>query len=568
ASAIVYIMPTDESMVNRSPLIVFGEVRSAGPGERRGRPATNYVLDVEEVLKGAVGGATLIVQQPGGVDDDGVASWIMGLPMLAEGDRVLLFLRPEEEEVHRVVEYALGMFWEVDAVGRRLLLREPSLEGRAPPAGEPALEPEESRPPREAGSFRRWVADRAAGLERPADYFAAEPPNEPVALVSPYRVLRIPDGQEGCHAANVGLPLRWREFDRDENIGFIVHAGGQPGVPGGGLRQVRDGMRVWNDDPRSRVGLTVLRETSNLLRSSQRDGMLSIMYEDPHDEIEGRLGDDGESGGTLAVARALSAHCDSHRIPGSGEEAVALTETGIVTQDGLGDHLRSGAVANPANYFERIIAHELGHAIGIGHPCELAEADCDDSHPHRGALMYPTTAAADGSRARLRADDRAAVRYLYPGSGGDTPQPPPAPDPDPAPEPPPSNDRCTLTDGTVFDCHTTADGHRYGVQYFHQGGWKWAETGVQSGDSAVFHFFGPDNLEVFAKVLNGCAIDGSFWVYASGLTDLPIRLQIWQSRGAPYTFPIPDGAVLRPNNGGRLYWCGAARGAALRRSGR
>ncbi|MCY3932818.1 MAG: hypothetical protein OXH70_14005 [Acidobacteria bacterium] len=561
ASAIVYIMPTDESMVNRSPLIVFGEVRSAGPGERRGRPATNYVLDVEEVLKGAVGGATIIVQQPGGVDDNGVASWIMGLPMLAKDDRVLLFLRPEEQGVHRVVEYALGMFWEVDAGGRRLLLREPSLEGEA---GVPTLEPEESRPPREADSFRRWVADRAAGLERPADYFAAEPPNGPVALVSPYRVWRVPDGQEGCLAGLEGLPLRWREFDRDESLGFVVHAGGQPGVPGGGLRQVRAGMRIWNDDARSRVALAVLGETSDLLRFSQRDGTLSIMFEDPHDEIEGRLGDDG---GTLAVTRALAAHCDPHRIPGGGEEAVALSETGIVTQDGLGDRLRSGEVANPGNYFERIIAHELGHAIAIGHPCEIEEADCDDSHPHRGALMYPTADSDDGSRARLHGDDRAAVRYLYPSGGGGTPQPPPDPDPDPDP-PPPSNDRCTLTDGTMFDCHTTADGHRYGVQYFHQGGWRWAEIGVQSGDSAVFHFFGPDNLEVFAKVLNGCAIDGSFWVYASGLTDLPIRLQVWQSGDGAYTLPIPDGAVLRPNNGGRLYWCGATRGAALRRSRR
>ncbi len=182
AAAIVYVIPTAESMVDRSPLIVFGEVPSAEPGERRGRPATNYLLDVEEVLKGAVGGATLIVQQPGGVDDDGVASWIMGLPMLAEGDRVLLFLREREEYAHDVAEYALGMFWEVAVGGCRLLLREPSLEGQTPPAGEPALEPEESRPPRDGALFRPWIADRAAGLERPADYFAAEPPNGPVAV--------------------------------------------------------------------------------------------------------------------------------------------------------------------------------------------------------------------------------------------------------------------------------------------------------------------------------------------------------------------------------------------------
>ncbi|MDE2921997.1 MAG: hypothetical protein OYL92_12405 [Acidobacteriota bacterium] len=130
ASAIVYIMPTDESMVNRSALIVFGVVRSAGPEEHRGRPATNYVLDIEEVLKGAVGGTTIIVQQPGGVDDDGFAFWILGLPMLADGVRLLLLLRPEEEGVHRVVEYALGLFWEVD-VGDPSLPVGPGVAGEA-----------------------------------------------------------------------------------------------------------------------------------------------------------------------------------------------------------------------------------------------------------------------------------------------------------------------------------------------------------------------------------------------------------------------------------------------------
>ena len=48
--------------------------------------------------------------------------------MLEVGDRVLLFLRPEESGVHPIVEYSLGMFWEVDVGGRAQLLREPSLQ--------------------------------------------------------------------------------------------------------------------------------------------------------------------------------------------------------------------------------------------------------------------------------------------------------------------------------------------------------------------------------------------------------------------------------------------------------
>ncbi len=106
-------------------------------------------------------------------------------------------------------------------------------------------------------------------------------------------------------------------------------------------------------------------------------------------------------------------------------------------------------------------------------------------------------------------------------------------------------------------CHVTGYGPIFGVQYFHGGERKWAEVAIASGDSAAFHFFGPGNLEVFAKVLNGCGIDGTVWVYASGLTDLPIVLHVWPEGGGGQSepFQIPDGTVLRPRNGGRLNWC-------------
>ncbi len=72
----------------------------------------------------------------------------------------------------------------------------------------------------------------------------------------------------------------------------------------------------------------------------------------------------------------------------------------------------------------------------------------------------------------------------------------------------------------------------------------------------MFHFFGANNLEVFAKVLNGCAIDGTVWVYAAGLTDLTVVLHVWPPLGGlSEPFHVPDGLVLRPNNGGRLNWC-------------
>ena len=58
----------------------------------------------------------------------------------------------------------------------------------------------------------------------------------------------------------------------------------------------------------------------------------------------------------------------------------------------------------------------------------------------------------------------------------------------------------------------------------------WWTTGGASGkgsvvhagtnDSAMFHFFGPNNWEVLIKVLDGCAINGRVWVFGAATTDL------------------------------------------------
>ena len=207
-----------------------------------------------------------------------------------------------------------------------------------------------------------------------------------------------------------------------------------------------------------------------------------------------------------------------------------------------------GTVMATSNRHARPRGHDL---LGFSRPegrlrviGRRAEADRGDS----------TTNADRALRATAH-----VVAGFYTAAPND-PDPPPEPDPDPPPEPdpgPPPTGRepCDSADGKRY-CHVTGFGPFFAVQFFHEGEWRFAEVAVSSGDSAVFHFFGADNLEVFAKVLNGCAIDGSVWVYASGLTDLPLVLHVWpEGGGQSQPFQIPDGTVLRPQNGGRLNWC-------------
>jgi PKD repeat protein len=45
-------------------------------------------------------------------------------------------------------------------------------------------------------------------------------------------------------------------------------------------------------------------------------------------------------------------------------------------------------------------------------------------------------------------------------------------------------------------------------------------------DSGLFWFFGPDNIEVLLKVLNGCALNNRFWVFAAATTDVEYTIVV------------------------------------------
>ncbi len=62
-------------------------------------------------------------------------------------------------------------------------------------------------------------------------------------------------------------------------------------------------------------------------------------------------------------------------------------------------------------------------------------------------------------------------------------------------------------------------------------------------DSGVLWFFGPDNWEMVVKVLDGCAVNGSYWVFAAASTDVAYRLTVTDtSTGEARTYSHPPGA--------------------------
>ena len=71
--------------------------------------------------------------------------------------------------------------------------------------------------------------------------------------------------------------------------------------------------------------------------------------------------------------------------------------------------------------------------------------------------------------------------------------------------------------------------------------------GVQlTRESGYFWFFNPENIELTVKVLDGCGVNNHYWVFASGMTDVGVRLTIWNhARPGTKEYTNPQGQAFR-----------------------
>jgi outer membrane protein assembly factor BamB len=68
-----------------------------------------------------------------------------------------------------------------------------------------------------------------------------------------------------------------------------------------------------------------------------------------------------------------------------------------------------------------------------------------------------------------------------------------------------------------------------------------------TADTGAFWFFAAGNLEMVVKVLNGCATDGRYWVFAGGLTDTNVVMTVTDTAtGAVRVYVNPQGVAFAP----------------------
>jgi hypothetical protein len=287
----------------------------------------------------------------------------------------MVFLVANADGSYGPLHLALGAFHELRSENRRLAVRDLSEVYQAAESAEGV---------RDLKRFGDWLADRAAGMDREADYFVEAP--------------RMGVAWEAFSYLG-GIKQRWLEFDRGQEVGWRAHAAGQVGLPGGGFDEFQAALAVWNNDSATNLRYRYDGTTTVNTGFQDFDGNNVILFDDVHSEAPGSFScpTPGRGEGVLAIGGSWFDDSTSPATIGGAD---------IVINDNAVCWFTTGKRA------EQIYGHELGHTLGLGHSCGDARSGPCNTKDKEEALMR-ATAHGDDRGAVLGKDDKAGIASLY-----------------------------------------------------------------------------------------------------------------------------------------------------------
>lgn len=490
ASATTMVLFSDEELVEKASLIIVGRVQGALPISSE-RAVTEWLVTVERVLKGGMREASVVVRSPGGETLSGAVAVVFGAPRFQEGERVLLFLDPDPEGEWQSFHLAQGVFHDVLVGSRRAAVRDLSEvhvlgHVQEPVGGLRAFD-----------DFVDWIDDHLGGFPSTRKYVFRPAGDLWHATTDQFTLL--PD-----FVCRTALNIRWTDFDRRGSM-FWRNAGVLPWLPGGGAAEFFRGLGTWNAEPATDVNLRYSSATDVSVGAGGFDGQNVLIFNDPFGEIQDI--DTAACKGTLAIGVPKAYSCSP--VTFNGQRFLRIQEADIVVNNGLDCFFTKSG--NASKMAEELFAHELGHTLGLGHS---SMNEFEPSPLLRDAQMFHLL-HDDGRGGRLRAEDVAALHYLYRRGSGNCP----------------ANALCLLNDR--FRVMAT-----WQNQFDGSSGLAGAQRA--SDVAGYLYFTHPSNTELIVKILDFGSEIKFFW---GQLTNLHYTISVVDTRtgvSKAYSRPAND----------------------------